>query len=100
MVALGGDDGLCRIHDVSAGHIEERLSEEWPRIELAMAHAESAADKDRVTFHGTIHHVRHKTDILRIDIHVVVRLDGDAHLEFPRQVEPAVDRIVGFRGVR
>ena len=48
VVALGGDDSFGGVDDVLSGDVEEGLGEEGPGGELAVAHAEAAADGEGV----------------------------------------------------
>ena len=96
VVTLGGDDGFDGIDDVGAFRVKQWLAEEGTRVELAVAHAEAAADGDGIAFDFTIHDVRHEADVLRVDVRVIERLDGHADLEFAGEVKFAVDGIVAL----
>ena len=99
MVTLGGHDRLGGIDHVGAPHIQERLRQKRPGAELAMAHAKAAAHRQRVSIHLPVDYMRDKTQVLRENIHIILRLDGNADLKFPRQIQCPVNGITRFGGI-
>ncbi len=100
VVALGGHDCFGCVHHVAPPDVKQRLRQVRPGGELAVAHAESAAHRDRVAFDDAVDDMRDEAEVLREHIDIVARLDRDADLEFPRQVPRAVNRIRRGRAVR
>ena len=58
-----------------------------------MGHAKTAADGDGVAFHFAIDEVRHKSEVLREDVDVILGLDGDTDFEFAGEVKLPVNRV-------
>ena len=99
VVALGGDDSFDGVDDVGAMDVEEGLGEEGAGGEVAVVHAEAAADKEGVAFDRAVDEVGDEADVLGEDVGVIAGGDGDADFEFAGQVEFAVDGVFAFGGL-
>src|ERR1051326_4921974 len=91
VVALHFYDSFNNRQDLFNAHIAERSRQSWIGFFLAMRHAHATADHQRKARQLLAVQDSHQPDILRINIDAVIAWEGNADLEFARQIGRAVD---------
>ena len=94
-IALGGEDGGADLVHLVRGNEAEKISQTGEGLGVAVAHAESAANGHVVSREFPVFDDRDVTEVLGEDIDIVGGGDGEACLEFAREVGVAVHRL-GF----
>ena len=98
-VAVDGDDGGADFDELFAGDEADDVGEARVGGLVAVGGAEAAADEQVVAEELAVLDDGHEAHVVREDVGVVVRRDGEAGLELTRQVGLAVERIDSRAGI-
>ena len=93
MVALRPDHRVAYRHRLLRRAEADHVARAREGVGFAMGHAHAAAHRHVVADHRAVPLDADEAQVVREHVHVVLRRHGDGHLELPRQVGGAVQRL-------